>query len=624
MAASVRRSPGFGYCRLAVVLLRRWLVVACLLSLVAATGCPRSPRKHSTDGVTATGNDTFPTDFTPPPTLPPAPPADPNALGAAYLDLLAARIEPGWTQFLEDCRLRLPPSHPLNSPTLEAAVQLVLDNHGAVVSVELTAASGNREFDDAVVGVADDAAPFPPADRALLSDDDQVYLRWQFARDRRQAGAATAKLSRIEWSLERAVPRFLDDGNLSEAARRVAAAPSNAVALAFGERVMIAVVREGLASHDAGVQRLAIAGAAAAKARPAARELRAIADGSMDVELRGAAIAALATIGDVDAVALLAAILERDAGANLELTGQAASALAALGGGAELRAVVTRWFAAGKAGATPSPGPAAQSRAPLWAALIATAGAPVPGATPDLARLVAASEPRVRAAACRALGTAAPSDTTAWKPLGRGLADPDATVRAACASAVATAAGAGGRSRATVWLVVPLLRDRDERVRAGAVLALARLDSKRAQTDLTPLAKDKSALVQASLAEAWARTAQLDRAAALLGSDVVAVRLAAATALGAFGGAPGAARLASHVDSDLAVRLAVLAVTTDRAALTAASADADPAVAAAASRRLTIVDGRAATLPATAAAIATAPAASAARVQLAAAWLAAP
>ena len=68
--------------------------------------------------------------------------------------------------------------------------------------------------------LAADAGPFPAPDRTLLSDDDRLYLTWLFARDERQAGAATATLRRVEWSIDQAVPKFLADGNLSEAARR--------------------------------------------------------------------------------------------------------------------------------------------------------------------------------------------------------------------------------------------------------------------------------------------------------------------------------------------------------------------------------------------------------------------
>lgn len=592
-----------------------WLRAALLIALAAGAACPGPRTRTSTDGVTSSGTDSFPQDFTPPPPLPPAPGADPAAFGASYLDLLAARIEPGWTQFLEDCRLRLPPSHPLNSTTLEASLALVVDANGGLISSELVSASGNGEFDDAVRGVVADAAPFAAPQRTILSDDDQVYVTWSFARDRRQAGAATATLTRVEWGLERSVPRFLDDGNLAEAARRVARAAEagpNPIAVSFAERVMAAAIREGLASADSAVQRAAIAAAAAAKIKAAARELRAIADGAMDVAVRGEAIAALAAIGDSDAATLLATILERDAGANLELTAAAAGALVRLGDGARVAAIVRTWLDQGKT-----------DRARTWAALIATTGGAVPTAIADLGRLATTGDARTRAAACRGLGAAAPVADAAWKPLGRGLKDADAVVRATCAGAIASAAAAGGKSRATWWLVAPLLRDRDERVRAAATLAMGRLDPRRARTDLAPMARDKSPLVQAAVAEAAARGGDVDLAAARLGHDDAAVRLAAATALATLAGDAGRTRLASHLDADPAVRLVVVGVLPAGDALIAATGDPDPAIAAAARQRAIAVAGRGPSLAVTAAAIADAPPASAPRVQLASAWLAA-
>lgn len=611
-------APRLGY--RAALVSRRLLAAPLLVIVVGASACP-PPRRHGPgDGVVASGSDSFPHDFTPPPPLPPPDPPDPAAFGVSYLEQMQPRLQAGWNQFLEDCRLRLPPGHPLNEPTLEATMTLAIDEHGAISQADLSRPSGNPEFDEVVQAVASDAAPFPAPEMGLRSDDDHVYVTWLFARDRRQAGAATASLRRVEWTLELAVPKFLDSGNLAEAARRIArqsgATPPPAT-LALAERVMIAAVREGLVNADAAVQRQAVTAAGLATIKPAARELRAIADGALDVNLRGAAIDALAAIGDVDAVPLLRTILERDAGANVELTGAAAHALVALGARDLVASVVAGWLAEGKAGKTPP------QKARTWAALIAAGSAPVPKAITDFGRLVGSGEPRVRGAACRALAAAALVDSSAWKPLARGLDDPDASARSQCTAAIADAAGKGGRSKATFWLIAPLLRHRDERVRAAAVLALIRLDAGAGAAQLVALAKEKSPLVLAALAEAWVRTGELDRSAALLGHEAAAVRLAAATALVGLGGEAGRAKVAAHTDSDPLVRLVVVGALTDRAALTSAAADPDPGVAAAAVRRQILLDGRGPTLAATATALAAAPAGSALRVNLASAWLAA-
>jgi HEAT repeat protein len=489
-----------------------------------------------------------------------------------------------------------------------------------VVEVALLEKSGNDDFDDVARAVAGDAGPFPAPDRAFLSDDDRVYLTWVFARDERQAGPATATLRRIEWSLDQAVPKFLADGNLAEAARRVATAAPDATGamqtrvLGFAERVMAAAVREGLASPDPAVQRLAIEAAGAARIGAAARELRSIADGSLDVGLRAAAIAALAELGDTDAVTMLATILERDQGANADLTGAAGRALAKLGGSARLGDIVTGWFAAGKAGKTP------QDRARTWAALIASAQAPVARAIPDATRLLGAGDPVIRGGACRALGAAVTVDAAAWQGLRRGLADADASARATCVNAIADAAAAGVRSRATFWQVAPLLKDRDERVRAAAVLAVVRLETARAATELAGVSKDKSLVVVAALAEAWVRTGQAARTAALLGHEAAALLEAAARAL-LDGDDASRTLLEGKTDLDPALRVLALAVTKDRGAIEAASADPDPGVRTAAAARLVALRGRAETLADVATQIAAAPVASAERVRLAGAWL---
>ncbi len=586
------------------------------------TGCGRPAKSRDGTTVTASGAVPFPVDFVPSPALPPPAGADAKAFGASYLEMVYPRIRDGWHQFLEDCRLRLPPAHPLNSPTLAATVGITVDRQGQIVDVAMLTGSGDREFDDAAMGVATDAGPFPAPARPLLSDDDQVYLTWLFARDQRQAGPATASLRRVEWSLDQAVPKFIATGDLDEAARRLAAASPTVEGaardslLGLAERVATATVREGLASPEQPVQRLAIEIAAAARLTPAARELRSIADGSLAIGLRAAAIDALAVIGDREAIGLIRGILARDQGANAELTGAAARALGRLGATAELNTLVAGWLAEGRAGTT------AAHRAKSWAALVAAAHAPATAAVPDANRLVGTGDPALRGAACRALGHATAADASAWKGLRAGLADADASVRAACAGAIADAATAGQRNRASFWAIGPLVRDRDERVRAAVVRAMARLEPARAKTELAAVGRDKSPAVLASLAEAWVVIGLPDKTVALLGHEAPAVRLAAATALAA-GDAAAQQKLATRANLDPVLRVRAISVTTDRGALEAGSTDPDADVRAAAATRLIVVRGRSETLGAVMTAIAAAPPASAERVRLAGAWLAA-
>ncbi|KAB2902694.1 MAG: TonB C-terminal domain-containing protein, partial [Kofleriaceae bacterium] len=140
---------------------RLWTVVC----LIALAGCPPGKPSRSGTTVTASGEVPYPTDFTPPPPLPAPPPADGKAFGAKYLDQAYARIGDDWTAFLEDCRLRLPPQHPLNDRSLAATASITLDAQGHVVEVTLLDKSGNDDFDEVARAVATDAGPFPAPDR---------------------------------------------------------------------------------------------------------------------------------------------------------------------------------------------------------------------------------------------------------------------------------------------------------------------------------------------------------------------------------------------------------------------------------------------------------------------------
>ncbi len=599
-------------------------VAAALIGCLA--GCPAPRVIKPKDSLTASAPVPFPSDFTPPPALDAPDVPDPQALGLAYLELLAPRIGAGWQQFIEDCRLRLPPAHPLNSPTLATSLGLVIDPQGRLVDVSMVTASGNQDFDEAALAVIGDAGPFPAPDRAALSDDGNVYVTWLLARDRRQAGVATARLDRVEWSIDRAVPHFLATGDVTEAARRVVAAATAAGELErprvveLAAQVMIGAVTEGLASADVGVQRLAIDAAAHGRVLAAAPALRSIATGAIDVGQRGAALAALAMIGDRDAVASLTTVLATDQGANVELTGGAARALVALGAGDVVAHQVAAWLELGRRSHD------AAARTATWAAVVTGAVVPVPSAIADWRRLAVDHDLSLRGAACRAAGSL-PNEDAAWGVTRRGIGDADASVRASCAQAIAAAARAGGRSPAATRLVIGLLKDRDERVRAAAVAALAALDPSRAGKELPAVAGDRSPAVAAALAGAWGPLpgpAAFANLAALAGHEQPAVRAAAIAALAARGDDASQERLRALAgDVEPALRAQAVAALHDRAALEAAATDPDPGVRVAAAGQVIAVRGRADSLIDVASAIAASPPSSPERVRLAGAWLAA-
>src|SRR5438445_11062479 len=103
------------------------------------------------------------TSLTPRPSLPrllPPAPIDSKVHGAAYLNAVALQLQPGWGQFLDDCRLRLPPEHPLNQASLAATAELSIDGSGGIAAISL-ASSGNPDFDRAARDAIADASPLP-------------------------------------------------------------------------------------------------------------------------------------------------------------------------------------------------------------------------------------------------------------------------------------------------------------------------------------------------------------------------------------------------------------------------------------------------------------------------------
>jgi len=457
------------------------------------------------------------------------PPGDPAAPGADYLDAVHGRFRAPWGAFLEDCRLRLPRDHVLNDSSLEALLAISLDRGGRLVDVQVAKRSGVAAFDEAAVEVVREAKALPAPPRDLVSDDDRVHLEWLFARDRRQAGPATAALRRVEWPLERAVPKLVAAGRIGEAALRVAAASGqetgNALIARFRE-VCAGALARALAASDSAAQVAAIEGAASARLGALAPRLRELARTSVEPQVRRAALRALGQVGDRESVPLLrqAAL----AAQSPEESGAAASALVLLGAGAEVEK-------AALAGLKSSDDSA------RWSALVMMAHVPVPAAAPDLRALLGGSSRAVRAermAAALALGTVAGGAgepaRTAMAALVDCLGVSDAAQRAACAQGIAVAAQNGGKSRAAYSRLIALLRDRDEQVRAAAALSAARLEPARFARDMNALAREKSDPVLAALSEGLAGVPgaeALGRLGKLASGGSAPVSVAAAAAL---------------------------------------------------------------------------------------------
>ena len=580
---------------------------ASILLIVVALGCG-----HGGSRVTASGKVPYPTDFTPPPPLPDPPRPDPNVRGHDYLVAVYDGIREVWHQFLEDCRLRLPPTHPLNKPDLLATVDVSIDLKGGMHDLRITG-SGNDEFDTAVRDLMRDRAPYPTPPADLLSDDGKLHLRWRFARDQRQAGIATAEVNVIVWGIDRAVPKLLADGKVRAAAMRLARAPADAAGRTeLAEQVFGAVITQALDGNDVAARRLAADIAARTPIPGAAASLRARARTAVDPGVRVSTFGALAALGDPETATLAVEALREGPAAGAPVVAAAAVALERVGAADRIKPVLTLWLRA-----------AATEESARAATLAVLAAVPAGDLLKDVSKVVAKREPRTRAAACAVYGRAAGAGSAAaWGLLNTGIADADASVRAACALAAGSIATKSPDKR-TIAALVARLVDPDLTVRAAAIVALAKLDRVRAARELKSFVGDADSVVLAALADAWGRLPKppADRLRKLTRHVDAEVRVAAINSLVRLGDPASLSEAALHAgDASEAVRLAALHAVRAEEVLRELTRDQSPAVRGAADEALVALLGRAKTLTSRLEAVA-ADDDAASRVRLAASWL---
>ena len=546
------------------------------------------------------------------PRLLPPPPADPGARGATYLAQVALQLQPGWGQFLEDCRLRLPPAHPLNRMALATTAELAIDARGRVVGVKL-GGSGDADFDRAVRDAIADAAPFAPPPPDLVSDDDLVHLRWLFARDRRQAGPATAEVVDVELPLAGVVARRIAAHDLARAARRIARAPAGPERTAAIHALAIATLREALDSADEAVRREAVEAVGSAGVRELAPELRALISDTAPAALRKAATGVVASLRDRDAIPALVHELAQDLAADEDLAAADLEALEALGEydqpRSQLRGLLDR------------PGP------PDLIALSLLGRVRLRELDSRVAGWLAHGDTRTRTAVCAAASDELLEVAVHW--VATGLADPDARVRARCAQSAGELAWERARDPRVAVLVPGLrrvARDRDRSARAKALAALVELDPATAARAADDPASEVRRAYAVALAAAQAKPSDL---ANLVEDRDPEVRAAAWQTLADTGRTdvlPDADRdvLETRAASDPSpqVRRAVVPLLSDLTVLSRlVDHDDDPEVQSRALVQLCTLRGRARCEDDLVARVADAPPASAERVRAALAWL---
>lgn len=475
---------------------------------------------------------------------PPPAPGDPSAEGAPYLAMVASRLAPEWRHFLDDCRLRLPAEHPLNTLQLEARATLVVDRTGKVVSRELSG-SGNADFDTAVAEVIAAISPLPPPPAWLLSDDDQLRLSWLFARDARQASAANAQVTWLEEPAPQVVDRRLAAGDIAGAARRLSRlSDEDPVLREQARKVFVAVVEEGLAATGQ-VQRAAVEAVRRAQLKQLAPRLMPLARDA-DPALRAQAATALAAVGDATAAPLL--LEQLAATRDPQLAAILARALVTMGPAGSPDAVVGKL--------------AEGDREAQLTALAALAEMTVsPALAARVSKWGSSRDPAVRGALCAAVARAKILASLRWEILGKGLDDRDGSTRAACTAALVPL-----QQKPQPWMRTALGRlvdDRDQRVRAAAVAASMRWDPTRLDGQLAKLVADGDPAVRAATVAALARRGDVAALRALLADGDAGVRRTVALALVLVDG-PGV-RDAVLRDPDARVRMVALEVRGDQA-----------------------------------------------------------
>jgi len=137
-----------------------------------------------------------------------------------YLRALHGKVHRLWADnFLAMATAQLPKDHPINVPSREVALDVVLSAAGKLLDVRVAKTSGSAEFDASAVDVIKASVPFDAAPDEILSDDGKVRVLWTLARDdRRCSGLA---INRRELSLADAVKAMVAQGRDGAAISRV-------------------------------------------------------------------------------------------------------------------------------------------------------------------------------------------------------------------------------------------------------------------------------------------------------------------------------------------------------------------------------------------------------------------
>jgi TonB family protein len=107
---------------------------------------------------------------------------------ATYLVSMHNRIHPIFADSFLDSLDSLPNAHPLNAnPAMFTRLEIVLTKEGHLVKMGVVKSSGVTAFDVAALDSVQRSSPFGAAPAAIHSPDGNVYLHWEFHRNRDMA-----------------------------------------------------------------------------------------------------------------------------------------------------------------------------------------------------------------------------------------------------------------------------------------------------------------------------------------------------------------------------------------------------------------------------------------------------
>ncbi len=107
---------------------------------------------------------------------------------AAYLNQIHQRLHQVFAHGFLGHLEQLPPKHPLNNPDMSTHVEIALSREdGRIVKMGITKSSGVTAFDVGALESVSKAAPYGPPPGSIVSSDGNVYLHWEFHRNRNYA-----------------------------------------------------------------------------------------------------------------------------------------------------------------------------------------------------------------------------------------------------------------------------------------------------------------------------------------------------------------------------------------------------------------------------------------------------